>query len=114
MAVDSFLFSTFIGGIFLVLAYVAMAFTQRKKPTFDTAFGLLAAAAGIVAAAKLLWLLSFSENLQGLTATDKFYLFIGAVAAGWFGFKRILGAFGKLLEVELEDEDTGKTEQKDL
>jgi hypothetical protein len=65
---------------------------------------LMANAAAVATGVRLLWLIFF-ESVQGLRDQDKFYLLVGAVAAGWFGCSGIAKTFNKLLGIQLKEED---------
>ncbi len=104
MAISGVLAATFIFAIALLLIYVALALKRRIKPSFSSAFMLMANAAAVATSLRLLWLVFF-ESVQGLADQDKYYLIVGVVATGWYGCSRILKTFNKLYGVQLKEED---------
>jgi hypothetical protein len=104
VAISGALAATFVVTLGLPLIYVVLALTRRIRPSFDSCYKLMAAGGSIAASGQLLWLIVMGERVQGLTGQDKFYLLVGAVAAGWYGVAGAARTFNKLFGVELQDE----------
>ena len=108
MAVSGVLAATFVFAIALPLIYAGLALFWRKtKPSYDSAYKLMGNAVAVATSLQLLWLVFFGERIQGLTGQDRFYLLVGAVAAGWYGVSGILKTFNKLFGVQLNEEEEG-------
>lgn len=86
MAISGVLAATFIFAIALLLIYVALALKRRIKPSFSSAFMLMANAAAVATSLRLLWLVFFGDEVR-LAEQDRFYLLVGAAAAAWFGVR---------------------------
>ena len=105
MAISGFLAATFFSVLALPVAYALLALFWRKtKPTFTSVYTLVAGAMGVATAVQFVWWI-FQREMPGLTNQGRFYLLIGAVAAGWFGCKGIFQTFNKLFRIELKKED---------
>jgi len=105
VAISGVLAATFLFVLALPVAYALLALFWRKtKPTFKSVYTLMAGAMGVATAMQFVWWI-FQREMQGLTNQGRFYLLIGAVAAGWFGCKGILQTFNKLFRIELREED---------
>lgn len=103
MAISGVLAATFVFALTLPLLYVILAFIRKTKPSFDSVYTLMANAVAVTTTLRLLWLVFYDEKVQ-LAGQDRFYLLVGAVAAGWYGCSGVLKTFNKLFGVELQDE----------
>lgn len=104
MAISGVLAATFIFALALPLVYAGLALARRIKPSFDSVYKLMSNAVAVSVSLRLLWLVFFDEEVQ-LISQDRYYLLVGAVVAGWYGFSGIAKTFNKLFGVQLQEED---------